>query len=50
MVETIGAELRLVGVAEIEPYVAVWTVLEAAAEFGAGAHRVLARNRAALGP
>ncbi|WP_042382814.1 helix-turn-helix domain-containing protein [Streptacidiphilus melanogenes] len=48
MVETIGAELRLVGVAEIDPYVTVWTALEAAAEYGAGAHRVLARSRAAL--
>lgn len=50
MVETIGAELRLVGATEIEPYVTVWNALEDAAEFGAGAHRILARHRAALGP
>jgi transcriptional regulator with XRE-family HTH domain len=48
MVETIGAELRLVGEAEIEPYETVWRQLHEVAEYGAAAHRILARNRAAL--
>ncbi|WP_042366429.1 hypothetical protein [Streptacidiphilus neutrinimicus] len=45
MVESIGAELRPVGAAEIERYVTVWTALEGTVEFGADAHRVLAHNR-----
>lgn len=48
LVETIGAELRLVGEAEIEPYETVWQALAGVAEYGPGAHRILARARATL--
>ncbi|MBC3989319.1 helix-turn-helix transcriptional regulator [Streptomyces sp. AC563] len=49
MVETIGAELRLVDSAEVELYSRVWDRLSGAALFGQDARRVITRARNALG-